>query len=474
MLINCFAGCATEDILRAVGLTMKDLFVGSNGHGRPAPSSPIVATYTYRDQHGEVRYRKQRTADKDFWFEKPDGHGGWAKGIQGLTRHVYRRNEIARATELFIAEGEKDADRLWSIGLSATTNDTGAGKWTDSLTAQLAGVTDAWVLEDNDDPGRQHAADVAASCARAGMQARIVRLPGLAVHGDVSDWLDVGHTLADLMAACVESPVIPNDAVRPEAAPPPIVTRPCTLAEVHVEFVRWLGDEYDLDAIDIVLAAAAVERLDGDPLWLLLLSGPGNAKTETVQALSGIGAVCVSTIASEGALLSASPKKERQRDATGGLLRLVGARGILVIKDMTSILSMQTNTRAGVLAALREIYDGQWVRHVGTDGGKTHTWTGRLAVIGACTTAWDTHHSAIATMGDRYALLRMNSHVGRESAGRHAISNTGHEVEMRAALAEAVGGLLSTVDKRTAALMKRTKAACGGREHHGAVPHGRL
>ena len=36
-------------------------------------------------------------------------------------------------------------------------------------------------------------------------------------------------------------------------------------------------------------------------MWLLLISGPGNAKTETVQALSGVGAICVSTIASEDA-----------------------------------------------------------------------------------------------------------------------------------------------------------------------------
>ena len=51
------------------------------------------------------------------------------------------------------------------------------------------------------------------------------------------------------------------------------------------------------------MAAAASERLDGDPLWLLIVAGPGGAKTETVQALAGCGAHVTSTIASEGALL---------------------------------------------------------------------------------------------------------------------------------------------------------------------------
>jgi hypothetical protein len=47
-----------------------------------------------------------------------------------------------------------------------------------------------------------------------------------------------------------------------------------------------------------------VEQLTGDPVWLLLISGSGNAKTETVQALDGIGA-----ISSGAALLSGTPQR---------------------------------------------------------------------------------------------------------------------------------------------------------------------
>ena len=75
---------------------------------------------------------------------------------------------------------------------------------------------------------------------------------------------------------------------------------PGTLEHVHSVFRRWLGDEYDLDALDIVLATAAVERLGGDPVWLLVISGSGNAKTETVGSLVGSGAYITSTITSEG------------------------------------------------------------------------------------------------------------------------------------------------------------------------------
>jgi hypothetical protein len=195
-----------------------------------------------------------------------------------------------------------------------------------------------------------------------------------------------------------------------------------------------------------VLAVAAAERLPGDPAWLLIISGPGNAKTETVQATNGLGAHVVSTITSDAALLSATPHKQRLKTATGGLLRKIGERGILAIKDVTSILSMDRNMRASVLAALREIYDGSWVRNVGSDGGQTLIWKGRIVVIGACTTAWDQAHTVVATMGDRFVVIRSNSHLGRVTGGLRAMRNTGSEAKMREELAAAVAGVVNGVN----------------------------
>jgi hypothetical protein len=220
---------------------------------------------------------------------------------------------------------------------------------------------------------------------------------------------------------------------------------PCTLDQLHTVFRKWLGAEYDLDTIDAVLAAAVSERLGGDPLWLLVISGPGNAKTETVQALSGAGAHVTSTITSEGALLSATPRKDKAKEATGGLLRKVGDRGVLVLKDVTSILSADRHTRAGVLAvlaAVREIYDGHWERNVGVDGGRTLTWTGRLVLIGAVTSAWDMAHTVVTSMGDRFVLIRASSKTGRARSGLQALRNVGSETVMRQELATVVGGAL--------------------------------
>jgi hypothetical protein len=224
------------------------------------------------------------------------------------------------------------------------------------------------------------------------------------------------------------------------------------LRAAHKVFRKWLDEEYDIDVLDAVLATAASERLGGDPLWLLVVSGSGNAKTETVQSLSGAGAHVTSTIASEGALLSATSRKQKAKGATGGLLRKIGDRGILVIKDVTSILSADRHTRGPVLAALRETHDGKYERNVGSDGGQTLTWTGRIVIVGAVTTAWDTAHSVIAAMGDRFVIIRADSSSGRKKSASKAIRNTGSEIQMRKELAQVAGALIEHINKKEYAL----------------------
>jgi hypothetical protein len=108
---------------------------------------------------------------------------------------------------------------------------------------------------------------------------------------------------------------------------------------------------------------------------------------------------------------------------------------------------MSRDRRAEVLAAMREVYDGYWSRSIGAEGGRTLTWTGRLVVVGAVTTAWDTAHAVISAMGDRFVNVRLESTIGRWAAGRRTAANTGDEIAMRVELATAVGGVIAGLDE---------------------------
>jgi hypothetical protein len=148
-----------------------------------------------------------------------------------------------------------------------------------------------------------------------------------------------------------------------------------TLAQVHEVFSKWLYLP-DQGFITIVLAAVAANLGDGDPVWLLLLGPPGSGKTELLDSLLGLPRMHTAGVLTEAALLSGTSKREYARDANGGLPRAIGDSGVIVCKDFTTVLSMGRETRTPLLAALREVYDGAWTRHVGTDGGRSLTWKG--------------------------------------------------------------------------------------------------
>ena len=271
----------------------------------------------------------------------------------------------------------------------------------------------------------------------------------------LDDYL-VAHGVEELMALVrPDPPVATDDAGRGDQRPEPPKQRPVPIApvaldELHGACRKWLGEHYDLDAIDAALSVAVVERhLDGDPVWLLIVSGSGATKTETVIMLRDDYDATVreaSSISSIGALISASSLKERAADATGGILKELEPRGLLILKDVTSILSMPPQMRDQVLGALREVYDGSYVRDAGVDGGRKIPWTGRIAIIGAVTSAWDRAHAVISRMGDRFVLLRLDSRNHRIDTGRRAIGNTGSESQMRDELNRLALGVLKKAE----------------------------
>jgi DNA primase len=156
-LIHCFADCRTEDVLAAVGLTLRDLF---NGNGTERASGRLVASYDYRDpETDELRYQKLRYSPKDFRIRRPNGKGRWVwkDALEGVPRVLYRQRELLDADPrewVFIVEGEKACDRLRARGFTSTTTGMGAGvDWPSEFTPFLRDRR-VVLLADNDKAGR--------------------------------------------------------------------------------------------------------------------------------------------------------------------------------------------------------------------------------------------------------------------------------------------------------------------------------
>jgi len=169
---------------RIDGMDLADLFKKygiTRGNGKPK----LVKTYDYADAAGNVIFQVCRMEPKSFRQRRPDGKGGWIWSLQGITPVLYRLPEVIKAEEVLICEGEKDADTLAALGLTATTCPMGAEKWRERYNEYLKGKR-VVIIPDNDDAGRKHLAQVARSLVGAGIEARVVHMPdGIK---DVSDF----------------------------------------------------------------------------------------------------------------------------------------------------------------------------------------------------------------------------------------------------------------------------------------------
>ncbi|MGZ1492423.1 hypothetical protein [Brevibacterium sediminis] len=221
------------------------------------------------------------------------------------------------------------------------------------------------------------------------------------------------------------------------------------LNALHEAAYGLFGEDCDMPTIHAMIGAVVGHQLGESAPWLNIIGAASGGKTERIWPLEGLPNVATaSNISSEGALLSATSSKERTDDASGGLLMEIGNDGILVIKDVTSILSMSGDRRQSVLAALREVYDGEWTRKVGTDGGKSYTWTGHCTVIGAVTEIWDSYHSVIAQMGDRFMLIRLPAETkeGRKEKARRSALLRGTKKQRLSAYRNAVLAVVGNAD----------------------------
>jgi hypothetical protein len=230
--------------------------------GQQAPKL-VVASYDYVDATGALLYQVVRFKPKSFSQRRPDGKGDWI-WTQGERRVLYRLPELLKYPDgtVFVCEGEKDADRIASLGHCATT--VAHGKWTDICVNALTG-RDVLIFEDNDDTGREKALKAAQLLHGKAKTVRVVRLPGLSEGGDVSDRLDAGHSGDDLVEKAFDTPLW-----QPAASP----SAPIALA---LTFTASALNGMTFDQIKFVVADFVAEGLTlfaGKPKigksWLLL------------------------------------------------------------------------------------------------------------------------------------------------------------------------------------------------------------
>lgn len=155
----------------------------------------------------------------------------------------------------------------------------------------------------------------------------------------------------------------------------------------------------DPSTIYIYLAAYLANRLFDTPTWLMSVAPSSAGKTELLMPLSGLsGCVKVDSISKPAELLTAA----RGPQGTGGLLRQVGDEGVWLWADFSLMLSMSWERRDFMMSLFRRLYDGEWGRQVGSEGGRELSWKGKLGILACCTPWVHTHRRANELLGERW------------------------------------------------------------------------
>lgn len=280
-LVNCLAGCETRDVVKAVGLKITDLFdkekIITDGSRR---NDNIAAIYKYTDETGALLFEKIRFIPKAFsqrryvdkaivwgldagtYYETYSGSNNWSKkkrkdveikDFEGIQPVLYNLPEIIKAENIYIVEGEKDADNLNKLGLTATTTFDGASsngkkqKWREEYNKYFEGKN-VILIPDNDDAGRAHMEFIAKSLNkylndldissknldnetknldilskktdkfRCHLDKNIKIISNLDLNleqkSDVSDWLEQGHTKEELLKLIENTPAWNGEIAR--------------------------------------------------------------------------------------------------------------------------------------------------------------------------------------------------------------------------------------------------------------------
>lgn len=283
-----------------------------------------IATYPYRDEEGRLLFEVHRREPKAFVQRRPVEGGGWAWGlaaglyVRGPRGDWYRAKEgetptgptielaeaprvlyclpeilegVRAGSPIYVVEGEKDVDTARRLGLVATCNSGGAGKWLSSHSAPLAGAT-VRIVPDRDKPGEEHARLVASSLRGVASSVEILSLP---VGKDLSELVEIrtgeGRSPVEIRqeiealgarpAVVAEGP-LPLRRPVPDSDPYPVDVLPSILRGAVEAIARRVQVPESLAASSVLAAASFAAQAHVD----VLLPSSGQVRPVSLYLLS--------------------------------------------------------------------------------------------------------------------------------------------------------------------------------------------
>ncbi len=329
-LLICRADCELQDIVKALGLEVVDLFAHNGGPSQGARKKaarkttaaeealttdelPDSTYWKFTSPAGEVLYIQRHKRE----YYRKVGDGLWKGGrgaLDGVSRVLYNLPDLVdgvRAGKIvYHLEGPKDVETARErLGVVATTSGS-ASSWRSEFRVYYTGA-DVVVVPDNDPPGHKYAETVAQDLLGVARSVKVVNLPGLGEAEDLTDWLDAGHSKEEFLAAVEAAATYAPDEEEPWPEPAAIEMRlpgvrgfdPSLIPSPLSGWVKDVSERMDNAPPDfaaaavVVVAAALLGRKLGirpkrrddwivvPNLWGGLVGPPASMKTPALEQI---------------------------------------------------------------------------------------------------------------------------------------------------------------------------------------------
>lgn len=215
VMLHCFAGCHTDDVVAALGLQLSDLFDGEldafENRGQ------LVRSYLYERPNGDPWFYVDRFYPKTFRQRLPDVEPvrsladrdeASRLGLRGRPPVIYHAPRVHRALQkgdavIWWLDGEKDVETAERHGLVATCP-PGFAKWDPKYAEFLRGAKEIVMVVDQDKEkpdGRLGAGQANAVTARQGFRSVgiKVRVVAPAFGKDLTNHFDADYGVDDFV-----------------------------------------------------------------------------------------------------------------------------------------------------------------------------------------------------------------------------------------------------------------------------------
>lgn len=210
------------------------------------------------------------------------------------------------------------------------------------------------------------------------------------------------------------------------------------LDEVHKVYQDSLYIE-DLDRIDVVLAVALSRKLEGIPIWLILVGPSGDMKSAQLNAIEGEDVYILHNLTSKTLVNGYKDKKEHPDLAPELNKKLV------LIYDMAQILKLPPIEKGELWGQLRDLYDG-YAGKISGLGSRAKYKDLHISLVAGSTPAIDSQILVHQDLGTRELIYRTSGNVNKEKVMDKCFENEEIEEKIKKDLRDITTKFLDSID----------------------------